>query len=412
MRICYFTTRTPCGHGETFVLREIDEVIRQGNQVLIIPTRPQKSAKIPDKYEAWCAPFLGLKTLAMAMICYFSHPILSTRSICNATLKAGSCKQFFKNLLCVPKALASAQFLLKNHSIERIHAHWLATTATVAMMASEIANIPWSCTGHRFDVYEHNCLVQKAKSATFIRLIDQNGYEHIKSKVPPNLYRKLICLHLGVDINASLDIENRENSQEHIDILMPANFIEIKGHKYVVDAAQRLNDKYLGRLTIHMCGQGPTKNYIQSLVISKNLEEIIKLEDFIPNEQILDRYQKKYYFALMLPSLDLGNGEHEGIPVSLMEAMSYGIPVISTITGGIPELLAPDCGILIPDKNVDAMAQAIEKLIEDSNLRKQLIKNGYNRVLESFDNSKNTRFLINCIIKNGCLPIIDAEVSK
>lgn len=112
MRICYFTTRTPCGHGETFVLREIDEVIRQGNQVLIIPTRPQKSANTSDSYVVWYAPFLGLQTLANATKCFFSHPIVSARAIYHATVKAGSIKQFLKNLLCVPKALASAQYLI------------------------------------------------------------------------------------------------------------------------------------------------------------------------------------------------------------------------------------------------------------------------------------------------------------
>ena len=73
---------------------------------------------------------------------------------------------------------------------------------------------------------------------------------------------------------------------------------------------------------------------------------------------------------------------HEGIPVALVEAMSYGVPVISTTTGGIPELLEGDAGILVPPANPGALADAMGRLIQDAALRARLGQAGRNRVIE------------------------------
>ena len=101
----------------------------------------------------------------------------------------------------------------------------------------------------------------------------------------------------------------------------------------------------------------------------------------------------------ILPSIDLGAGEHEGIPVALIEAMGYGIPVISTSTGGIPELLSDGAGILVPHKDPVALADAIKSLLNDARLGKQLSYAGYKRVIDEFSIEPIVRKLVDCIGK-------------
>jgi glycosyltransferase involved in cell wall biosynthesis len=86
-----------------------------------------------------------------------------------------------------------------------------------------------------------------------------------------------------------------------------------------------------------------------------------------------------------VPSIDLGNGLHEGIPVALMEAMSRGVPVVATRTGGIPELVSPGTGLLVPPGDSIALADAIQSVLEDAGLRETLARSGRKRVMQAYD---------------------------
>ena len=88
---------------------------------------------------------------------------------------------------------------------------------------------------------------------------------------------------------------------------------------------------------------------------------------------------------VVLPSVDLGHNLHEGIPVALIEAMSYGIPVIGTRTGGIPELLEGGAGLIVPDKDPAALADAIERYVRDPAFAAEVAGKGRQRVCESFN---------------------------
>ena len=102
------------------------------------------------------------------------------------------------------------------------------------------------------------------------------------------------------------------------------------------------------------------------------------------NEEIIRWYEEGAVNVTVLPSLDLGNNLHEGIPVSLMEAMAYGVPVVSTTTGGIPELLHDGAGEMAPPQDPLALADALQRLISDPALRRRLGETGRRRVEEEF----------------------------
>src|SRR5262249_50286198 len=102
------------------------------------------------------------------------------------------------------------------------------------------------------------------------------------------------------------------------------------------------------------------------------------------HDELLRGMAEGNWDIVVLPSIVTDSGEHEGTPVSLMEAMICGIPVISTETGGIAELLEGGAGILVNQKDAVALAQAIQRLVSDPALRTKLGKAGQQRVLESF----------------------------
>jgi glycosyltransferase involved in cell wall biosynthesis len=88
---------------------------------------------------------------------------------------------------------------------------------------------------------------------------------------------------------------------------------------------------------------------------------------------------------------------HEGISVSLMEAMAHGLPAVGTNTGGIPELLGGGAGVIVDEKNAEALADAIEKLIVDACHRQSMAAAGRERIRESFDVRSIAAKLLLCI---------------
>mgnify|MGYP000862979628 FL=1 len=102
-----------------------------------------------------------------------------------------------------------------------------------------------------------------------------------------------------------------------------------------------------------------------------------------------------------MPSIENKDGEKEGIPVALMEAMAAGVPVISTTTGGIPELLDNGAGILVPPEDSEALANAIERLLKYPELRRELGIKGREKVEKEFAIDSVVRKMIEMFKDSG-----------
>jgi glycosyltransferase involved in cell wall biosynthesis len=123
------------------------------------------------------------------------------------------------------------------------------------------------------------------------------------------------------------------------------------------------------------------------------LEEEVEFLGWLPHEKLMQMYEQGEVDVVVLPSIVTEEGEKEGIPVALMEAMAYGIPVISTETGGGPELLS-GAGIIVPPKSPQALAEAIIELMKTEKFRRQLARLGRARVEMSFSLKLNIQKLL------------------
>ena len=120
------------------------------------------------------------------------------------------------------------------------------------------------------------------------------------------------------------------------------------------------------------------QRFLESLVARYNLTDSVQFLGQVGHTDLLHMYEAGDIDMIVLPTL------HEGIPVCLMEAMAYGVPVVSTPVGGIPELLRDGAGIMVPSKAPLALADAIEQVINDGELRKRMSQAGRQRVEEKF----------------------------
>jgi len=255
------------------------------------------------------------------------------------------------------KGCAMSQYI-KSITPAHIHAHFGGTSATMAMVMSAMSGIPWSMSCHRWDIYEDNLLAVKSRSTLFTRFISKAGMsDGIKLGVAA---AKAVYIPMGV---SSINVKAARKLGDRIPVVMcAANLVEVKGHRYLFEAVSELMGV---NLTVHLkiAGDGPLRDELVQLAKHLNIADQVHFIGHISQTELLSLYADNLVDLFVLPSIDLGNGHHEGVPVSLMEAMSYGIPVISTKTGSIEELLDPSLNMTVPEKDSAALARAMSEVL-------------------------------------------------
>ena len=246
-----------------------------------------------------------------------------------------------KNLAVYAKGLWLGG-VARTWNADHIHAYWISTPATIAMVASIVSETPWSCTAHRADIDLDNLLAEKIKRAGFVRFISKSGWRMAAALGAPCDSRNAAVLHLGVDLPSIDEIPASPGLAGTL--LCPANLYPVKGHRYLIEAMSLLRQRQVD-CKLLLAGDGGLRQELQAQVRALGLGDAVEFLGQRSHTEILAMYREGRVGAVVLPSVDLGHNLHEGIPVALIEAMSYSIPVIGTRTGGIPELLAGGRGV-------------------------------------------------------------------
>jgi len=366
-----------------------------GVNLVIIPRNPPRKVFHKEGVlllrEAIWLPLINSKILFNFIIALISRPKVWELFV-NIIKKSRSINIILKNMAVFPKAIYLAN-ILKRKNVDHIHAHWGSTTSTMALVISEMTDIPWSMTLHRWDIKENNLLELKAEKAKFIRCISENGKQEVLGIVGKELENKVKVLHLGVSIP---NLQGNGCYFVHNDFIIacPANIIPVKGHRYLIEACALIKKRGIENFKCLIIGDGYLEKELKAKVKEFLLENHIIFMGRLPNEKIIEMYSNYQVDVVVLPSIVTKDGEKEGIPVSLMEAMAHRIPVISTNTGSIPELLGNGAGVLVSPESSQEIADSICKLMQDENFRREIASAGYKKIEESFNNIENIKELI------------------
>lgn len=378
MRIIYITASLPYGSGEAFIVEEVRELIRLGHEVRVVPRSPRGAAF----HAEWMTPHTERERLFSARVLgegcrACSDSPRTVRNAMRGIWNWRSGRQNLKNVAVVPKALWLAA-LAREWDADHIHCHWGGTTATMALLASRMSGVPWSLTLHRWDIVENNALAVKVDSAAFTRVISEGGRRLVSARGGDA--SKVHVVHVGVRIP-----ERAEWDPPALPVVLcPANLVAVKGHRYLLEAWRILQDRGTAG-ELWLAGTGVLAAELEGLTTRLGIASSVKFLGARRHETLLGFYENNLISAVALASIDMGSGCHEGIPVALVEAMGYGIPVVSTMTGSIPELVTPEAGILVPPEDPQALADGIERVLNDQAFARKLGVSGRKHVLESFD---------------------------
>ena len=318
------TSSFPYGPGEGFLVAEVEELIRQGNELTIVPTLARGPVVHEDvrrflplvERERLLSPSVlasaaGEARRSPRQLFAALAPVRHSR---NAVTLA-------KNGAVLPKALWLAA-RVRELAVEHIHVHWGGTSSTLAMIAADLAGVTWSLTAHRWDIRENNLLRVKANSASFVRTISEDGLRDLE-RIVGHARAPRHVLHMGVALPDRPGRARKRPVGEPLHVLMPANFLEVKGHRFLVDAIAILRSRDT-RVVVELAGSGPLRNEIVRHAAAAGLESEYVFLGQLSHSVLLKSMGAGRWDAVVLASIETDSGEKEGIPVALLEAMSYG----------------------------------------------------------------------------------------
>ena len=292
-----------------------------------------------------------------------------------------------KNLLVLPKGLWLSRYA-RHLGAEHIHAHWASTSSTLALIAAEVSGVPWSFTAHRWDIGEDNLLSLKLRKACFARAISERGAASLRAHAR-NRASRIRVIRTGVDVGEQ---PSQPQAARPLRLVVAANLVEVKGHVYLLRALARLRSDVPVRLDV--VGDGPLRAHLEQTTTTLGIRELVTFDGAVSHEDFLRRLRDGAWDVCVLPSIVTSSGEQEGIPVSLLEAMSAAVPVVATSTGAIPELLDDGAGVLVPPEDPEALREALTRLAGDPRARAAIGNRGRARVRSEFDVRRTTERLL------------------
>ena len=236
MKLIYVTVSMPYGPGETFFVAEVKEILRQGHQILIVQRSPAGDVTNHDadglENFSLRRPLLSPGVVVAAILEFLTHPLAAACAL-GVLFESRTPLILLKNLLVFPKGLWLGR-LARQWKAEHIHAQWGLTTATMALVASRVSGVPWSCTVHRGDIVDNNLLERKAIESQFLRVISEDGIALATDICGRPLKGNVIMLHLGVELPAAPPVQYALHAPPTL--LCPAALTERKGQQYLIEA--------------------------------------------------------------------------------------------------------------------------------------------------------------------------------
>ena len=293
-------------------------------------------------------------------------------------------------------AVALADRLLDAVDVRHLHAHFCHGAATVTWLASKISGLPFSFTAHAKDIYcetlnPAGLLRRKMNAAKFVVTCTKANEEYLQRLSPTKVH----CIYHGLNADFCRLLNQQSNESRRngkFRVLSVGRLVPKKGFDLLIDACAALRDEALD-FQLSIIGEpGEHESAIRGRIAHHRLENLVELRPPMTQDELLCEYRAANVFCL--PSRVLENGDRDGIPNVLMEAMACGLPVISTKVSGIPEIINHRVnGLLVPPNDSASLASALLRLQENPALVDRLSREGNRTVSELFDGEKLVRRL-------------------
>lgn len=378
--------------SETFIFREIVQLRALGLPIRVYTMYGTALKGCSREMHAYDGPVerMGLGAFFRIWGAFFralkQRPALVWGLLCEGLFRRmRDLESLGENIWCFMAGFLLAEDCLRD-KVALLHSSWANGPATAAWVASRLTGIPFAFTGRAGDIYpEDGLLREKSRDALFIRTNNAANVDWLSRFCTKGQEAKVKLIY------NSLTFTEREPCQLPMlppyRLLTVGRFARTKGFPELLTALARLRrERFPVRLTL--VGDGAWRGRLLRQIHRLGLENCVDLPGFVPHDE-LRRYMQTHDM-LVVPSVVHTNGDRDGIPNVIMEALSMRMPVVATDVCGIAEVIRNgETGLLVPQRDPAALARAIRQMLADRERARDMARAGRTLVENMFDRQRN-----------------------
>jgi colanic acid/amylovoran biosynthesis glycosyltransferase len=282
----------------------------------------------------------------------------------------------------VAQALRLA-LLVQARGVTHLHAHFATVATTVARLAAALAGITYSFTAHAKDIYfDYEAAVRlgpKLRDAAFAVTVSDYNLRHLREQHGPDAAGAL-RIYNGLDLSR---LPWSDPGDRPPLVLAVGRLVEKKGFHVLIEACRRLHGRGVD-FACRIVGDGPERAKLHAQLEQAGLVGIVELAGPRPQQDVFTAMREAALLAA--PCIVSEDGNRDGLPTVLLEAMACGLPCISTDVTGIPELVRDDdTGLCVAQGDPDSLADGIARLLTQPALRAGLSRKARALVEDEFD---------------------------
>jgi glycosyltransferase involved in cell wall biosynthesis len=376
--------------SETFIAQEIAALEHRGLEILIVSLRRPTDARrhpVHDEIRAqvlYLPEYLLLEPARVfkAFLKLRKHPKYATaRSVWLKDLRRDPTPNRIRRF---GQALVMAAELPPD--VDRLHAHFLHTPASVTRYCALLLGLPWTGSAHAKDIWTTPEWEKREKLASCQWLVTctRNNRDYLGALAPEG---RVELVYHGLDLKKFKSLKNPErvrdgrNPADPVVILSVARLVEKKGTDVLLRALALIPPQVHWRF-VHV-GGGPLDARMRRLAAELGIAARVQWRGALTQDELLVEYRNADLFALA--SRIAADGDRDGLPNVLAEAQSQGLACVASRVSAIPELVRDGrTGVLVEDNDPHALARALEALATEPARRHVLGQAGQARVAESF----------------------------
>lgn len=404
--------------SETFIAHEIHLLETMGLSLRLFSVKRGEHERVHDVVKRIKAPIdylpettsLSATTLRQwlrANLPHFSaaHRLLFRRAPVRYLRALGAalamCWRYRTGPLAPPRKVFIKEFLQAGDIAERIlaegrvahlHGHFCHGATTITWFVSLLTGLPFSFTAHAKDIYQTDLnpgdlLRRKIEAARFVTTCTDTNQSHLSQRFPR--MKVVHTVYHGLDTGYFAPPPAGSLPSSTPLILAVGRLVEKKGFIHLIEACGQLRASGIDFQCAIVGEKGDQSQRIAQRIEALGLTDQVRLLGPKTQEELRQLYGQATVFAL--PCLITDDGDRDGIPNVMAEAMAMGLPVISTPISGIPELVTDGVeGLLVPSKDSQALGRAIARLLNDPALRQRIARAARSRICDCFDSHKTT----------------------
>lgn len=382
--------------SETFILTEVLALEEQGADLEIFSLRYPADGRFHESLAKVRAPVTYLPQVGKAVELW---QVLRTGGDVLGEALADHLPDLLRESPGDAAQAVELALLVRERGIDHLHAHFGSVSTTVARLAAGLAGVTYSFTAHAKDIFheevDRDDLERKLADAAAVVTVSDYNLDYLTSWYGASA-AAVRRIYNGIDLATFTPTTPRQRPDVVVGV---GRLVEKKGFDHLVDAVGLLTDA--GRsVRLDLIGAGAEEAALRARVSRLGLEQSVRFLGPLPQERIREAVQQAAVLAA--PCVIGADGNRDGLPTVLLEALALGTPVVATPVTGIPEAVIDETtGLLVPQRDAPALARALARLLDDPELRCRLAAAGRRLVEERFDSRRNTALLRELFARAG-----------